>query len=63
MTSLKKEADEILALKSIFDQKLRLLDDNQYEILIDFDLIQTSTIKYLPPFSLIIHYHNEYSEK
>lgn len=60
MTSLKKEADEILALQSIFDQKLRLLDDNPYEILIDFVLIQTSTIKYLPPFSLIINYHNEY---
>ncbi|CAF4489980.1 unnamed protein product, partial [Rotaria magnacalcarata] len=64
MTNLEKQADEILALQSIFDTKFRLLhDNNQYEILIDFDLIQpfllrcndkTSIIHHLPPFSLII---------
>ncbi|CAF3290258.1 unnamed protein product [Rotaria sp. Silwood2] len=70
MTNLEKQADEILALQSIFDTKFRLLHDNtQYEILIDFDLIQpfllqynnkTSIIHHLPPFSLIINYHDEY---
>ncbi|CAF1536817.1 unnamed protein product [Rotaria magnacalcarata] len=70
MTNLEKQADEILALQSIFDTKFRLLhDNNQYEILIDFDLIQpfllrcndkTSIIHHLPPFSLIINYHDEY---
>ncbi|CAF2922672.1 unnamed protein product [Rotaria sp. Silwood2] len=70
MTNQEKQADEILALQSIFDTKFRLLHDNtQYEVSIDFDLIQpfllrcndkTSIIHYLPPFSLIIHYHDEY---
>ena len=64
-----KQADEILVLQSIFDQKFRLLDDNQYEIAIDFELPtpitlrlndKISTIQHLPPFSLIIHYHEEY---
>ena len=69
MTNSEKQADEILVLESIFDGKLRLLDDNQYEILIEFDLstkfrIQLNDkivhLKYLPPLTLIIHYHNEY---
>jgi E3 ubiquitin-protein ligase RNF14 len=70
MTNLEKQAEEMLALQSIFDTKFHLLHDNtQYEISIDFDLIQsfllrcnnkTSIIHYLPPFSLMIHYHNEY---
>ncbi|UJR17412.1 hypothetical protein I4U23_004307 [Adineta vaga] len=70
MTNLEKQADEILVLQSIFETKFRFLNDNnQYEILIDFDLMQpfvlqcnnrTSIIDHLPPFSLIIHYHNEY---
>ncbi len=69
MTNQEKQADEILVLQSIFDRKFRLLGDHQYEILIEFELItpitiqwnnQISTIQYLPPFSLIIHYHDEY---
>ena len=69
MTNLDKQADEILALQSIFDQKLRLLNHNQYEILIDFDLIpsfhiqyndQTSIIHRLPLFILLIYYHDKY---
>ncbi|UJR06916.1 hypothetical protein I4U23_011205 [Adineta vaga] len=70
MTNQEKQADEILALQSIFDTKFRLLHDNtQYEISIDFDLVQpfhlryndkTSIIHHLPSFSLVIHYHNEY---
>jgi len=69
MTNLEKQVDEILALESIFDKKVRLINDNQYEILIDFDLIdpfhikcgnQTSIIEYLPSFILLIHYHDEY---
>ncbi|UJR14403.1 hypothetical protein I4U23_001400 [Adineta vaga] len=69
MVNLEKQSDEIFALKSIFDKNFHHLDENQYEILIDFDLLtpltieyedQTSTIEYLPPFSLLIHYHDEY---
>ncbi|CAF2754382.1 unnamed protein product [Rotaria sp. Silwood2] len=70
MTNLEKQAEEILALQSIFESKFRFLHDNiQYEILIDFDLLQPfvieynnkrSVIDYLPPFTLIIHYHDEY---
>jgi len=69
MTNIEKQADEILVLQSIFDKKFRLLDDNQYEILIEFELMKPitiefnnkkSTIQYLPPFTLIIHYHDEY---
>ena len=70
MTNLVEQADEILALQSIFDTRFRLLHDNsQYEISIDFDLIQpfllrcnnkSSIIHYLPPFSLMIHYHDQY---
>ncbi|CAF0978966.1 unnamed protein product [Rotaria sp. Silwood1] len=64
-----KQVDEILVLQSIFDKKFHLLDDNQYEILIDFDLSTSfkiqlndkiSYIKYLPSLTLIIHYHDEY---
>jgi hypothetical protein len=69
MTNIETQSDEILALQSIFDKKFRFLDENQYEILIEFDLSspftirfndQTSTIQYLPPLTLIIHYHDEY---
>ncbi|CAF1331820.1 unnamed protein product [Rotaria sordida] len=69
MTNTEKQSDEILVLQSIFEKKFHLLDDNQYEILIEFDLItrftirfnnQTSLIQHLPPFTLIIHYHDEY---
>ena len=70
MNNQEKQADEILVLQSIFDKNFHLLDDNnQYEILIDFEFLQSieiiynnnkSMIKYLPPFSLIIHYHDEY---
>jgi len=69
MTNIEKQSDEILALQSIFDKKFRLLDDNQYEISIEFDLItpitirfnnQISIIQYLPPFTLMIDYHDEY---
>ncbi len=69
MTNLEKQADEILVLQSIFDQKVRVLNHNQYEILIDFDLIhpfhiqyrnQTSTIHCLPSFIRIIRYYDKY---
>ncbi|CAF3992658.1 unnamed protein product [Adineta steineri] len=70
MTNLEKQEDEILALQSIFDNKFRLLDENnQYEVLINFDLIEPiviefnnkkSLIHYLPSFTLIIHYHDQY---
>ena len=69
MTNEEKQADEILVLQSIFDRKFRRLDDHQYEIAIEFELLtpiivrlndETSTIQYLPPFTLIIHYHEEY---
>ncbi|CAF1423811.1 unnamed protein product [Rotaria sp. Silwood1] len=69
MTNGEKQADEILALQSIFDQKFRLMNENQYEILIEFDLSTSftiqlddkiSTVQYLPPLSLIINYHDEY---
>ncbi|CAF0833076.1 unnamed protein product [Rotaria sordida] len=69
MTNIEKQEDEILVLQSIFDKKFRLLDDNQYEILIEFDLSTSfriqlnnkiSFIKYLPTLTLIIHYHEEY---
>ncbi|CAF0841515.1 unnamed protein product [Rotaria sordida] len=69
MTNNEKQADEILVLQSIFDQKFRLMNENQYEILIEFDLSTSftirlddkiSTIQYLPPLSLIINYHDEY---
>ncbi|CAF3921118.1 unnamed protein product, partial [Rotaria sordida] len=70
MTNLEKQADEILALQSIFETKFRFLhDNNQYEILFDFDLLQPFVIKYnnkrsiidyLPPFTLIIQYDDEY---
>lgn len=69
MSSEEKRADEILALQSIFDKNFRLLDEDQYELSIDLDLIrpltvecahQQSTIEYLPPFTLLIHYHDEY---
>ena len=69
MTSLELQSDEILALQSIFDKNFHFLDSNQYEILIDFDLPSTFTIRwkneripirYLPPLSLIIEYHQDY---
>jgi len=70
MTNLEKQADEILALQSIFDTKFHFLhDNNQYEILIDFDLIEPFVIRYnnekciinhLPSFTLIIDYHDQY---
>ncbi|CAF0741202.1 unnamed protein product [Adineta ricciae] len=69
MTDLEKKTDEIFALQSIFDKNLRQFDENQYEILIDFDLVtpltieyedQTSIVEYLPPFSLLVQYHDEY---
>ena len=69
MTNEEKQADEILVLQSIFDKNFRFLDHNQYDVLIQFEfptpilLIfnnQTSKIQYLPPFTLIIHNHNEY---
>ncbi|CAF4454777.1 unnamed protein product, partial [Rotaria sp. Silwood2] len=69
MSNNEKQADELIALQSIFDKKFRLLDDNQYEILIEFDLSTSfriqlndkiSFIKYLPALTLIIHYHDEY---
>ena len=69
MSSGEKQADEILVLQSIFDRNFRLLDENQYEILIEFDLPpsftlqfdhQISPIEYLPPLTLIIQYHEEY---
>ncbi|CAF5135926.1 unnamed protein product [Rotaria sp. Silwood1] len=69
MTNIEKQADEILALQSIFEQKFRLMNEDQYEILIEFDLSTSftikfdekiSTIQYLPPLSLIINYHDEY---
>ncbi|CAF4614162.1 unnamed protein product, partial [Rotaria sp. Silwood2] len=58
MTNREKQADEILALQSIFDQKFRLMNKDQYEILIEFDLSTSFTIQlddkisslqYLPP--------------
>lgn len=69
MTNTEKQADEILALQSIFDQNFYLFNNHQYEILIEFDLpdsftIQfnnkTSTVCHIPPLSLIINYHDEY---
>ncbi|CAF5190449.1 unnamed protein product, partial [Rotaria sp. Silwood1] len=45
MTNGEKQADEILALQSIFDQKFRLMNENQYEILIEFDLSTSFTIQ------------------
>jgi hypothetical protein len=69
MTNIEKQSDEIFALQSIFGKNFHLLDKNQYEISIDFDLItpitiryedQISMIQYLPAFTLIIDYHDEY---
>jgi len=69
MTNQEKQADEILVLQSIFDKKFRLLDENRYEISIEFELLtpitlqfdhQSSIIQYLPSFTLIIHYHDDY---
>ncbi|CAF0747229.1 unnamed protein product [Adineta steineri] len=69
MTNSEKQADEILALQSIFDQNFRLFNGNQYEISVEFDLPTSFTIqfndkishiRYLPPLSLIIQYHDEY---
>ncbi|CAF3128126.1 unnamed protein product, partial [Rotaria sp. Silwood2] len=69
MTNSEKQTDEILALQSIFDKKFHLLTENQYEILIEFDLPTSFTIRFkdkksiiqhLPPLSLIINYHDEY---
>ena len=69
MTNEEKQADEISVLQSIFDREFRRLDDHQYEITIEFELLisitirlnaQTSTIQHLPPFTLIIHYPEEY---
>ena len=70
MTNVEKQRDEICALQSIFETKFRLLrHHSEYEVLIDFDLVQpfilrchdkTSLIHHLPPFSLMIHYHDEY---
>ncbi|CAF1164122.1 unnamed protein product [Adineta ricciae] len=70
MANLEKQTDEILVLQSIFDGRFRLLNGNdQYEISIDFDLNEpfyircndkTAIVRRLPPFTLIIHYHDEY---
>ncbi|CAF3265592.1 unnamed protein product [Rotaria sp. Silwood2] len=69
MANSERQADEILALQSIFDRTFRLTNENQYEILIEFDLCTSftiqldnkiSTVQYLPPLSLIINYHDEY---
>ena len=69
MTNEEKQAEEISVLQAIFDQKFRLLDNHQYEIGIEFELPtplnirlndQTAVIQYLPPFILIIHYHEDY---
>ena len=46
MTNIEKQADEILASQSIFDRKFRLLDENQYELLIEFDLPSSFTIQF-----------------
>ncbi|CAF3373663.1 unnamed protein product [Rotaria socialis] len=69
MPNSEKQAEEILALESIFDHKFHLFNEHQYEILIEFDLPTTFTIRfndkisliqYLPPLFLIINYHDEY---
>ncbi|CAF1174523.1 unnamed protein product [Adineta steineri] len=69
MTNSEKQSDEIFALQSIFDKKFRLVNNDQYEISIEFNLNtpiaiqfnnQTAIIQYLPPLTLIIHYHDEY---
>jgi E3 ubiquitin-protein ligase RNF14 len=70
MANSEKQTEEISALQSIFDTKFRLLHGNdQYEISIDFDLNEpfhircndkTAIIRHLPPFRLIIDYHDEY---
>lgn len=69
MSNKDKQAEEISVLQSIFDKKFRLLDDNQFEISLDYKLIKPiniqlnnniSTIQYLPPLTLIIQYHDEY---
>ena len=68
-SNLEKQAEEISVLQSIFDEKFRRLDAERYEILIEFDLPtlftirfdqQSTAIRYLPPFSLFIQYHDEY---
>jgi len=69
MSNQEKQADEILVLQSIFDKKLRIINSNQYEISIDYDLIQpiqinfnkqTTQIQHLPPITLIVQYHDDY---
>ncbi|CAF4399834.1 unnamed protein product, partial [Adineta steineri] len=69
MTNSEKQLDEIFALQSIFDKKFRFVNNDQYEISIEFNLNtpiaiqfnnQTAIIQYLPPLTLIIHYHDEY---
>ncbi|CAF0848931.1 unnamed protein product [Didymodactylos carnosus] len=69
MSNVEKQTDEILVLQSIFDKKFRPGDNNQYEILVEFDLspqftiqldTETAPIQYLPPLSLTINNHDEY---
>ena len=69
MTNIEQQADELLVLQSIFDQTFRFLDDHQFNILIDLQLIspitirldqQTASIQYLPPLSLVVRYHDAY---
>ncbi|CAF4976587.1 unnamed protein product, partial [Rotaria sp. Silwood1] len=59
MTNGEKQADEILALQSIFDQKFRLMNDNQYEILIEFDLFTSFTIQLDDKISTVQYFSRE----
>ena len=69
MANIEQQADELSVLQSIFDHKCRLLDEHEFEILIDLHLTspitirldqQTASIQHLPPLSLTVLYHDAY---
>ena len=69
MCNLQKQAEEILVLQSIFEERFRSLDHNRYELLIDWDLSSkvaihcdatNAIVRHLPPLSLTIQYHDDY---
>ena len=69
MSNVQKQAEEILALQSIFEERFHALDPNQYELLIDWSLSSevtirfdntNATVRHLPPLSLTIQYHADY---
>jgi E3 ubiquitin-protein ligase RNF14 len=69
MSNLQKQAEEILVLQSIFEERFHALDQSRYELLIDWNCSSeitirfdttNATVRHLPPLSLTIQYHDDY---